>query len=518
MVVPLTGDRQATARLLDALISDTRELRLREALQRIVNFACALVDARYGALGIGGLDSDPVEVIYRDDEPPHAIGYPPQPPFLRATLRLQDDVIGHLYVAEKVGEFTDEDQESLRELAAGAAISVENAQMFERGRQRERWLQASNEITTALLDGAEAGDELGLITQRARAVADTAAAALAVAHEERPGKLVFRALDGLGAASSSLVGETIDVANTASGIVFSTGQPLLIEDYGEAASGWQDANNGGAPPLLRKLGPAAIVPLAAGDQTLGVLLLIKMRGEQPFARSDLELLQNFAAHAALALQYAKARADQRRLAVFEDRDRIASDMQDQVIRRLFDISLRLQSMGALVGTDARRRVAGLVEDLDGTIQAVRRTIFSLQDQVNPAFEPAGLLDSLSRIVTQAGEALGFEPLASLDETLDSVVPQQIRGDLLATVREALSNVARHARAGTVSVTVCAAENDLTLTVVDDGVGITQSRSRNSGLANLGKRAQKWGGSMTVERGSGGGTHLTWTVPLRKGSA
>jgi signal transduction histidine kinase len=507
VVVILTGDRQAPEGLLNAVISVSQDLRLQQRLNLIVSHACGLVDARSGALRITGLEG----VVYHGDSP---IGVPPEPPFLGVTLKVRDEVIGHLYVADKIGgEFTEEDEAILGKLATVAGVAVQNSRMFERTRQRERWLQASNEITASLLDVSEAGDELRLITRRARAVAETAAAALAVADEDAPGKLVFRAIDGLGAASASLVGETIDVAGTASGIVFSTGQPLLMDDYGEAASGWQDTNNGGAPPLLRKLGPAAIVPLAAGDQILGVLLLIKLRDERPFAQSDLELLQNFGAHAALALQYAKARADQRRLAVFEDRDRIASDMQDAVIRRLFDISLRLQGMATLVDRAARLRIAGLVDDLDGTIREVRRTIFSLQDHLEPAQSPTGLLDTLNRTIAQASEALGFDPIVNLDKTLDSVVPQRMRADLLATLREALANVARHAKAGMVSVTVFAHERKLTLTVVDDGVGIEESRERNSGLANLDKRAQRWGGNLSAERGNAGGTKLTWTVPL-----
>ena len=513
-MVSLTGDRQAAARLLDAVISVSRELRLRDVLQRIVGYACGLVDARYGALGIGGPDRD--EVIYHGLDDGEQLGFPPDPPFLGVPLRIQDEVIGNLYVAGKLdgGEFTEADQENLTALGTAAGIAVENARMYERGRQRERWLQASNEITAALLDGTGADDELRLVTERARAVADTPVAAIAVAHREDPGTLVFRAIDGLGAASQDLVGETIDVATTASGRVFSSGQPLLLDQYGDAASVWQDEHNGGAPPLLRKLGAAAIVPLAAGDQTLGVLLLIKLRGEQPFGAADLELLQNFAAHAALTLQYAKARADQRRLAVFEERDRIAGDMQDLVIGRLFDISIGLQGMATLVEPGVRRRIWGLIDELDGTIREVRRSIFSLQDHVNPVRESAAsLVDALGRIVAQAAEALGFEPMVSLGDTLDSVVPQRIRADLLATVREALSNVARHAKANTVSVTVWATDSELTLIVVDDGIGIAESRRRRSGLANLGKRAQRWGGSLTVERGDAGGTRLTWAVPF-----
>jgi signal transduction histidine kinase len=290
-----------------------------------------------------------------------------------------------------------------------------------------------------------------------------------------------------------------------------------MDSYGDRAAKWQFAHHGSAPSVLDELGSAAIVPLAAGDQILGVLLLIKMRGEPPFGEPDLVLLQNFAAHAALALQYAKARADQRRLAVFEDRDRIAGDMQSLVIRRLFNIGLGLESLSRLVQPDLRRRVAGLVEDLDATIRDLRHSIFSLQEHLNAERESPGSLDeTLLRTIGQAADALGFEPRVGLSGSLDAVVPERVRPDLLATLREALANVARHARATAVSVQLRVAEGELTLDVLDDGVGIASDRDRSSGLANLRRRAGRWGGNLTVEPGGGGGTRLTWTVPLSDG--
>lgn len=551
-MVPLTADRQASARLLDAVISVSQDLRLREVLQRIVGYACELVDARYGALGVAGRDHRMVDVIYQgvDDEEraaighspigegllgeliahprplrladladhPSTVGFPPNHPpmrsFLGVPLRIRDEVFGNLYVTEKLGggEFTTDDQETLVALATAAGIAVDNARMYEWSRQRERWLQASNEITAALLGGAHPGGELRLVTQRAKSVADVPAAAIALPHPDDPTQLVFEVVDGLGPASERLVGTTIEVDSTASGIVYSTGKPLLLDQYGDSAAAWQDQHNGGAPQLLHALGSAAIVPLAAGDQTLGVLLLIKLRGEQPFGEPDLELLRNFAAHAAIALQYAKARADQRRLAVFEDRDRIAGDMQDLVIRRLFDIGLGLQGMAKLVPPDVRRRVTTLVDDLDETIRNLRRSIFSLQDEANP--EAASTLDeAVLRTATQAMDALGFEPRVALSRSLDPVVPQRIRPDLLATLRESLSNVAKHARASAVTVRLTVDEGRLTLSVEDDGIGIAEARERNSGLANLERRARRWGGDFTVEPDDDGGTRLTWTVPI-----
>ncbi|MFL6141495.1 MAG: GAF domain-containing sensor histidine kinase [Labedaea sp.] len=550
----LTGNRQVSARLLDAVISISRDLRLRDVLQRIVGYACDLVDARYGALGVAGPNGSLVDVVYQGldqramaaignpprgtgllgalirhpmpirlndlTEHPTAVGFPPNHPqmrtFLGVPLLIGDEVFGTLYVTEKGGggEFTEEDQDILLALAEAAGVAVDNARMFERTRQREIWVQASNEITSALLAETTPTDELQLITERVRSVAGAPIAAIALPHEAERGKLVFKVVDGLGWANNGLVGSTIDIATTASGVVFSTGSPLLLDSYGDAAATWQDTHNGGAPPVLRELGSAAIVPLAAGEQILGVLLLVKMRGEAPFGEPDLELLQNFAAHAALALRYAKARSDQRKLAVFEDRDRIAGDMQNVVIRRLFDIGLGLEGVSRLVPPALRNRISGLVDDLDGTIRDLRHSIFSLQAGLDPDQElPGTLNEAVLRIIGEAADALGFEPRVGLAGSLDSVVPQRFQPDLLATLREALANVARHAQASSVSVQLRVADGELTMDVLDDGIGIPLDRERNSGLANLTRRAERWGGNLAVAPGGGGGTRLTWTVPL-----
>jgi signal transduction histidine kinase len=552
VVVSLTGNRQENVQLLDAVISVSQELRLREVLQRIVGYACELVDARFGALGIAGPDHAMVDVIYegvtdaeRDaigeaptghgllgelitnptplrlanlSEHPAVLGFPANHPamrtFLGVPLRINEEIFGNLYVTEKRdgGEFTEADERTLVSLATAAGIAVENARMYERSRQRERWLQASNEIAAALLSSGQSGGELRMVTQRARTIAGVPAAAIALPHPDDDSKLVFEVVDGLGQASQRLVGTTVDVATTASGMVFSTGKPLLLEQYGDSAAAWHEENNGGAPALLQALGSAAIVPLAAGDQILGVLLLIKLRGEEAFGEPDLELLRNFAAHAAIALQYAKARADQRRLAVFEERDRIASDMQELVVRRLFDISLDLQGVGTLVPMAARGRVARLVAELDETIGNLRRSIFSLQEDSHST--PSTVDNEVLRTVAQSVDALGFEPRLVQREHLEGVVPQWVRPDLLATLREALANVARHANAGAVNVELGLSGDYLELTVIDDGVGITEDRDRNSGLANLSKRATRWGGTLTVKPSGGGGTRLTWRVRVR----
>lgn len=544
--------RRARMRLIDAVISVSRDLRPQDILERIVGYACELTDARYGALDLVGADHNLVDVIYHGAnettqakigdtltghdlldqllEHPAPIrvsdltahpawsGLPPYHPqtraFLGVPLTVRDEVLGTLYVTEKRagGGFTDEDEEALVALATAAGTALENARLLERSRQRERWLRASNEITAALLADTPAADELRLVTQRARTIAGTPIAAIALPDERDPGKLVFRVVDSPDTRAESLTGIGLDVATTASGMVFTTGEPLLIRDYGDWAAKWH-ADRGGEPPAhLRELGSAAIVPLAAGEETLGVLLLGKLRDETPFDESDLALLQNFSAHAALALRNAKARADQRRLAVIEDRDRIAGHMQDLVIRRLFDIGLNLQSVARLVRSDLRRQVVALVDDLDDTIRDLRHSIFSLQ---NPTEElPSSLDEAIEHTARHATDALGYPPHLDVTTPLEPVVPERIRPDLLATLREALSNVARHARATEVSVRLRVDEGRrLTLEVVDNGIGIPAVRERNSGLASLDRRATRIGGRLTIGPGSHGGTRLVWTVPM-----
>ncbi|HEU5470857.1 MAG TPA: ATP-binding protein [Actinophytocola sp.] len=501
MVVPLAAERRANTRLLDAVISISRDLRLEEVLRSVAGYACELVGARHATLHVAGLDP-----VHHGD--PNEAGSAE----LTVALDSGGEPLGTLRV--RGGPFRPEDEADLRALAGAAGIAVDNARRYARSRQRERWLQASNEITAMLLAEEHPGGELQLITGRARTVAEAPIAAIAVAHEHDPDKLVFKVVDTPGGIGDSLVGSAVDMATTASGVVYSSGEPLLLDTYGDAAANWQEKYNGGAPPVLRDLGSAAIVPLAAGESILGVLLVIRFRGEPLFGDPDLELLRNFAAHAALAMRYANARADQRRLAVFEDRDRIAGDMQDVVIRRLFDIGLGLQGVNRLVQPALRARISGLVDDLDGTIRDLRHSIFSLRNHSAAEGEqPGGLSEEVLRVIAQATDTLGFEPRVGLTGAVDGAVPADIRPDLLATLREALANVARHARASEVHVELRIEPDALTLHVLDDGIGIPAVRARSSGLANLDRRAQRWGGSMTVGPSGGGGTRLTWTVPL-----
>lgn len=393
--------------------------------------------------------------------------------------------------------------ESNYSVCVGQKTPHEYARLLDESRRREAWLRASNEITAALLAGN--GSDLELITSHARKVAGAPLAAIAVADDAHPGTLVFHVVEG----AEHLTGTSITIEGTASGLVFASGEPLLIDNYGDAAATFQGDSGSVAPSDLKGLGSAAIVPLKAGEDVLGVLLLCRLRDEPLFGQSDLDLLENFAAHAALALQYAAARADQQRLVVLEDRDRIARDLHDLVIQRIFATGMALEAAAAVIPTDpadATDRIRQAVDDLDLTIQEIRTTVFALQHA------PAESLRSLVLEAVEAAEhTLGFKASVRFRGPVDTSVSSDAGEQMLPVLREALSNVARHAQATMVAIEVTAGD-ELSLRVTDNGIGIPKG-GRRSGLSNMAVRARRLGGTFSLTPAEPG-TVLHWRVPLK----
>jgi signal transduction histidine kinase len=535
-------------RLLDAVVSVASDLALPDVLERIVRSACELVGARYGALGVIGADGTLVDLRHVGLEPgelerighlptgrgvlglliadpkpvrlsdvgahPGSSGFPPNHPpmrsFLGVPIRIRGGrVFGNIYLTEKAGgDFTQEDEDVVVALAAAAGIAIENARLFEETHQRESWLAASAEITSRLLGGATPDEAFELITERARVVAGAELSLLALVGDD--GELVVQATAGSStrrAAVARLKGQPADPEDSALGQVLRTGQPS-VHDSGERL--------GLDLPADLNLGSIGLVPLAAGPHVLGVLLTGRVTAvEHAYSASDMQLVATFARHAALAVEYTRAQFDRERIAVLQDRDRIARDLHDQVIQRLFAIALGLQGMTRRLGgqTDLTDRVGGYVEDLDVTIQQIRRTIFSLQDEDSGERSLRGkILD----IVQDAVEPLGFEPRISLEGPLDSAVADQLGTELLATLREGLANVARHANAKHAEVVarVDVPRRIVEVRVKDDGVGIPAEHSVGGGLKNLAARARRLGGDFSVAPHKGGGTEMIWNAPLR----
>jgi signal transduction histidine kinase len=540
------------AGLLDAMVGVVQNLGLPDLLHRIARSACDLVDARYGALGVIGPDGTLSEFIdvgiideqrARIGQPPTgkgilgllidqprplrladlgahglAAGFPPNHPpmrsFLGVPVTVRGRVFGNLYLTEKRdgGEFTERDEEVAVALATVAGVAIENATLFDQVRRRERWLSASYDVTTALLADHDLDTTLGLIAERARVVAGASVGGIARLREGDRSMLVFDVVEPPGDDADRLAGLAVPTENTATGIAFTSRQPVVVREYGDHVIK-QQGHAESLPPMLRDLDSTVAVPLIAGAETLGVLVVARFRDKAPFTDTEVQLAESFAGHAALAIQFARAEQDRRRLAVFEDRDRIARDLHDLVIQRLFATGLGLEGIGRLVtNTVAADRITGFVQDLDRTIRDIRNAIFSLQE---PERAQGSLRSELLRTVLDAAGPLGFEPRIGLDGPLDSAVPDPVRSDLVGTLYEALSNVARHASATevTIEVSVDRSGRRLALVVDDNGIGIPATPQRRSGLANMAERAARWRGTCSVRPAPGGGTRLEWTVIL-----
>jgi signal transduction histidine kinase len=540
-LVERAQDVMATQDRLRGLLRASRtvgaDLSLDLVLRRIAEAACELVDARYGALGViakdgrleqfihVGVDPGTVEeighlpqgegvlgLLVADPRPvrlediadhPDTVGFPaghpPMRTFLGVPIRVRNEVFGNLYLTEKRGDrvFTSEDEELLLALAASAGVAIDNARLFGEAQHRQQWLQASADITRHLLGD---GDKpLELIVKRAREVARADTAALALGPESAS-HLSVEVADGGG--SDVLRGRMIPLAGSLIGRAVRGQVPLFAAEAPELAEFLSSGFD---------LGPVMVVPLVASDVASGTLVLGRRRKGEPFTDTDLEMAATFTGHVALALELDQARATQGRLAVLEDRDRIARDLHDHVMQRLFAVALGLQGLAAAEDRPAQaRRMSTYVEDLDTTIREIRQTVFELRGRSAPT--GTGLRTQILRVIDEMAGAFGSAPRLRLDGPVEAAVDADVGDHLLAVVRESLSNAARHARAASVEVTIAAAAGRVTVDVVDNGVGVGEP-ARRSGLANMRSRAEELGGTFNLSPGPDGrGTHVHWSVP------
>ena len=525
--------------LLDATRAVASDLSLPVLLRRIAAVARELVGTRYAALGVlddrgdglaelitVGMDEATVAGVGRlprgagilgliiDDPRPlrltdlgsHPLsvgfpaGHPPMTSFLGVPVRVRDRVYGNLYLTEKANgrPFSSEDEELLGALAAAAGVAIDNARLYLAAQRRQRWLEALTEISDGLLAGED--PPLPLIARRARECAAADLAAILLPAPDSPATLLINTVDGAG--GEALRGGRVPAAPVVE----------LVADHGRPVVAYP------APAALTELGdgvpsgPALLVPLGRGSHP-GVLVLLRGHGQPRFDEQEAEMVTGFAGHAGLALELAAvheaAQEAAHRVLLLEDRGRIARDLHDQVIGRLFATGLSIQSLaGHIRDANDATRLNGFVDDLDGAIHTIRHSIFELRS----TGETPGFRAAVLGIVRDAAPALGFDPAVRLDGPLDHAVDQLRVEQAVAVLREALNNAARHAQARSVEVTVSARGDGLRIVVVDDGVGLGQP-SRRSGLDNLRTRAEMLDGRFTVTPGADGGTRLEWMVPL-----
>ncbi len=524
--------------LLQAVVAIGSQLDLSAVLRRIVETAAELADAQYAALGVldpsgnqlsqfitVGIDDTAREAIgdlprgrgvlgLLIDEPralrlaniahhERSFGFPPNHPpmstFLGVPVSVRGEAFGNLYLTEKRGgvEFTKEDEQVVLALASAAGLAVQNARLYERSLRRERWLEAASAITTRLLSGASPDDVFPQLVEAARQLADADVALLQLPTGD--GRMRVAAVDGHGA--DDLRGAVIEKPLIAIEAM-STGAPVAIPDARADQRVSDQLRTTG-------LGPMLYVPLGIADEALGTLVVGRLGDHTEFGEDILQLVGSFAGQAALTLRLGAAAADREQLAVLSDRDRIARDLHDLVIQRLFATGMSLEGSLRGMPADKADRVQQAVVDLDATIREVRSTIFALQNPAPIAGE--GVREAVLTLTHSYCETLGFEPSVTFSGPVDTLIPAAVAEQMLAVLRESLSNVAKHAQASAVTVALHADPDAAELTVRDDGVGIPAGTHR-SGLANMAARANDLGGTFEATA-EGNGTTAVWRVPL-----
>jgi signal transduction histidine kinase len=500
--------------LLNAFIDISSDLDMHSVLDRIVASACELTGARYGALGVIGNNGELSDFITRGiprelheligDLPrgrgllgeliehpqplrlehlqDHASSYgfppnhPPMTSFLGVPVRIRGTVFGNLYLTEKAeaAPFTEQDELLVQALATAAGFVIENARAFALSERRRQWLEASVRIGESLQPPIELGRAMQQIAITARAV--TGAAAVAILQQDDSDEYRPTAVDGQEAHRIPDLVERLDKAILRCA---EASEEEMVTDGSERT--------------------VALIPLRAHLAAGGVLLVLLERGRGFLEGEERELLVSFADQASLALDRAQAVADREELAVVSDRDRIARDLHDLVIQQLFATGLQLQGVRRLTAEKAvTDRIDQAVGELDGTIRDIRTTIFELQGGGRKALRTAA-----SSLVKDYVPVLGFTPRMRTSGPVDSAVPDELGTHLLAVLREALSNVARHALAGEASVDIEVTDDEVLLRVVDDGTGLPDER-HESGLRNVRRRALELGGAVRLRRTEGGG--------------
>jgi signal transduction histidine kinase len=543
------GARDQMRGLLEAVVAISSGLDLASTLRRIVETAVRLVDATYGALGVIGDDKELAEFIpvgLTEDEigqihhwpegrgllgllikeprplrlasiSAHAessgfpAGHPAMESFLGVPVRVRDEVFGNLYLTNKRGgdEFTEDDEAVLLALGAAAGVAVENARLYEAARRSQRWIQASAEVTTELLSGMESGEVLARITSQARALSG-ADLAILLLPDEAARLFTVAYADGDGA--QSVRGLVIPVGQSLSGQVLASGEPVITADLAA-----DERTALVVRTAMSQIGPAVVFPLGAHDGRRGVLTIGRRHGRVPFSVAEASFAASFATQAGVALELAASRAEAERLSVFQDRDRIARDLHDLVIQRLYATGMSLQgTMPMISRPEVADRITRAVDAMDETIKEIRGAIFALQ--ARDAEVRRDLRGDIVALVEEMTEMLGFAPSLRLGPGLRTLESEELSEQALVVLREALSNMARHAGATQADVTVdVGSDGYLTVTVTDNGTGIPTGSARRSGLRNLADRAAELGGELQLSpaepESARPGARLEWRVPV-----
>src|ERR1700730_15516898 len=535
-----TSDRKDL--LLEAGLALSSELSLPVILQRIVDLAAQLTDARYGALGVLGSSGDLTDfittglskrerdaigplpkgrgilgVLIHDAVPlrlerigadSRSIGFPanhpPMTTFLGAPVKALGRVFGNIYLTEKRDgkQFTQEDEDDLIVLATQAGVAIANATLYEEANQRERWLDALRQTTVAIMADEPIEAVLTLICRLAREMAEADLATL-VTSSDHPGRLVVAAAEG--AYDQRLRGLELPLEGSISGEVIKTGRPIVREN----ATG--DSRSFQPMVQLGQMGPSIFAPLIVRGRPFGTVAVSGLAGAPPFPQSAVLLVETFAEQASIALDLSRLRRDAERVAILEDRERIAKDLHDGIIQSLFAVGMGLQGTAATVqGTETETRLEGAVNEIDRVIRDLRNYIFGLRPGVLADRQLDQALRTLAREVSEQSD---LKVIVDVDSVVAAELSPKATA-LLQLTREALSNVQRHADASECVLSLQRNRMHAVLSVRDNGRGFDPSAVQlGQGIANMRDRVKRLGGRVRVVTAPGKGTRLRVAIPL-----
>ncbi|CCQ46101.1 histidine kinase family protein [Pseudarthrobacter siccitolerans] len=520
--------------LLSAVVALAEDLSLEAVLDRLVRSACELVGAKYGAMGVigedrslshfitVGIDDEGIRsignlptghgvlgLLIREPKPlrlhdlgthPITSGFPPNHPpmksFLGVPVRVRDEVFGNLYLTEKTGgqDFTPEDEDLAVALAAAAGVAIQNARLFEESKRRQKWLEAGMELSSQLIMTAHSEDatNLDLIAETALRVSDSALAVIAVPS----GDGVLRCRSCLGVQGLH-AGQEIAASGIVSRVI-KTGESLVARDPQQVFGA----------EVAEKLGSVLVCAIGHSASENGVLLLARPQGSTAYNQAELESSALFGSRIGLALDLARVHALREQNLLFTDRERIARDLHDLVIQRLFAAGLSIQSLRRYtLDSVAHERIAAVTSELDDTIRKLRDTIYSLRTGEE---DRAPLTTRVLRVVQHHSRHYAVEPTLAFAGQVDGAVAENVAGHLLSVLSEGLSNAARHSGAEDIRVTLSVSEDQVELVIQDNGCGFKEP-ARVSGIANMRHRAELLGGTCNIQSAPGEGTRIIWSV-------
>ena len=530
--------------LLESALVLASDLSLDIVLQRIIELAVKLTDARYGALGVVGPDGrlldfittgiTPEErqaigplpvgegilgVLIRDAKPlrlrviaqdPRHVGFPSNHPpmrsFLGAPVKGRGKVFGNIYLTEKQGapEFDAEDEAAVLVLATHAGVAIENARLYEETRRRGQWLEAVREISSAILGGTEGDAVLQIVVHRARELVDAATATIvAPVGSGRSEPLTIRVADGAHAAE--LVGLPIPIEGSVSGDVIRSGRPAVLADASRNSRTYQ-------PMIaLGNMGPMVLVPLVLRGRPFGTLTVANPVGGTAFDEEAVRLVETFADQASVALEYGRAQAELNRLSLLDERERIGRELHDGVIQSLFSVGMGLQATAVRShDPEVESRLEAAVSEIDRAIRDLRNYIFGLRPGILADRQLEQALEDLAR---EFGEKSGVTTVTDIDGAVAAELAPRA-ADLVQLTREALSNVGKHAQATTCRVSLHRDGEEAVLEIDDDGRGFDPAAPQTGlGLRNLKDRGIAIGGRVTVETKAGEGTTIRFVIAI-----